>query len=150
MTPTKEISEYLEEDLITTDAAYPGTVLQTHQRTDIEHKRISNTPIGPKRPYAILLAIIFGLALAVLGVYLLYENGSFDSFTSMIPSFEGISFAPPLPSNNDLVKKYPTPQAAKAAIDRGEVSLSQFPPQFQEYIKSVETPKVENKVELGG
>lgn len=146
VTPTREIAEYIEEDLITTDPGYGGDIITTHQRTDLEHKKITNTPIGPKRPFGILLAIIFGIMLAAVGVYLLYDNGTFDDITGMLPNFDSVgnafnNAANPPPSISG-VSQYPTPEAAKAAIDSGQAKLSDFPPEIQSLIKAVKTPSV--------
>lgn len=141
VTPVKEIAEYIEDDLITTDPGFYGTVITTHQRTDLEHKKITNTPVGPKRPYAILLAIIFGLMLAGIGLYLLYENGTFDQVTGLIPEIKfdmpnSIATLDP----NSIGAKYPTPESARAAIDRGDATLQQFPPSMRGIISSTPSP----------
>lgn len=139
VTPTREIAAYIEDDLITTDPGFYGTVITTQQRTDIEHKRITNTPVGPKRPYIILIAIMLGIAVAIMGVYLLYDAGTFDGITSMIPDLSGVSFAPPsIPAApGSVMERYPTPESAKAAIDRGEAKLTDFPANMQPLISSV-------------
>ena len=144
ITPTREIAAYIEDDLITTDPGFYGTVITTQQRTDVEHKRTTNTPVGPKRPYAILLAIIFGIGLAIMGIYLLYDNGTFDGITSMVPDLSNVSFAPPTPTAapGSVMERYPTPESAKAAIDRGEANLADFPPEMRGLISSVKTPAV--------
>lgn len=144
VTPTKEIAAYIEDDLLTTDPGFYGTVITTQQRTDVEHKRITNTPVGPKRPYAILLAIIFGITVAILGIYLLYDNGTFDGITSMVPDISNVSFAPPTPpvQPGSVLERFPTPESAKAAIDRGEANLADFPPEMRGLISSVKTPAV--------
>ena len=144
VTPVKEISEYIEDDLIATDPGFYGTVITTHQRTDIEHKRITNTPVGPKRPYGILLAIIFGVMLAAVGIYLLYDNGSFDSITSMTDSFGAVGEAFKMQGSTQsaisVTEQYPTPEAAKAAIDSGQANITDFPESMRALIQSVETP----------
>ena len=142
VTPTREIAQYIEDDLIVTDPGFYGTVITTQQRTDLEHKRITNTPTGPKRPFGILLAIIFGIMLAIVGVYLLYDNGTFDGITSMIPDISNVSLTPPPPPITGVVAKYPSPEAAKAAIDRGDAKLTDFPPEMRGLISSVKTPTV--------
>lgn len=145
VTPTREIADYIEEDLIATDPGFGGDTIMTHQRTDIEHKRITNTPIGPKRPFGILLAIIFGIMLAGVGVYLLYDSGAFDDLLSIAAPIGQINLSPPsapaIPPDS-AAAKYPSPEAAKAAIDRGEAKLTDFPPEMRGLISSVKTPAV--------
>lgn len=140
VTPTREISEYIEDDLIATDPGFYGTVITTHQRTDIEHKRITNIPVGPKRPFGIMLAIIFGIMLAIVGVYLLYDNGTFDGLLSMASPIGDVNFnlspSPPPQAAGGIVSKYPTPELAAAAIERGDAKLSDFPPSMRGLISN--------------
>lgn len=145
VTPTRPIAEYIEEDLVATDPGYGGTVITTHQRTDVEHKRISNIPVGPKRPYAILLAIIFGIALAGMGLYLLIENGTFDGIGEpfgAVGDFMKQQNNPPAQAPSSVAAQYGTPAEAKLAIDRGEAKLADFPPEMRPLISSVKTPTV--------
>lgn len=148
VTPTREIAEYIEDDLITTDPGYGGTVITTHQRTDIEHKRITNTPVGPKRPYAILLAIIFGVMLAILGIYLLIENGTFENIPGL-DSFNAVGdfmknqnspSAPPAAVSD----KYPSPGDAKCAIENGSAKIADFPVEMRELVSKAECKVVAN------
>ena len=39
-----------------------------------------------------------------------------------------------------MMAKYPTPEALKAAIDRGEISEDALPPDMKEMLKSYEPP----------
>ena len=130
VTPTREISEYIEEDLIATDPGFYGTVITTQQRTDLEHKKITNTPVGAKRPFGILLAIVFGLMLAGVGIYLLYDNGSLDGIMSMLPSMP----APSPVAGNNIMDQYPTPELLKEAVNNGEVNYNTLPPDIKAMI----------------
>lgn len=138
VTPTREISNYIEDDLIATDAGYYGTVITSHQRTDLEHKKITNTSIGAKKPIALVMAVIFGIGLMGVVLYMAYDSGMFDDLTAMIPDISDVSLMPstPPPGGNILVK-YPTPESAKAAIDAGEVSITAFPPEMRDSISKI-------------
>jgi hypothetical protein len=118
VTPTREIAEYIEDDLITTDPGFFGTVITTQQRTDVEHKKITNTPVGPKKPFGILLAIIFGIGLIIAGVYILYDIGAFDNIgASLGGSFGG-------PNDEQIMSKYPSCASLKSAVSGGSLDYN--------------------------
>ena len=75
-------------------------------------------------------------------LYMAYEQGMFNSITSMIPDISNVSLTPPTPPPSGVVAKYPSPEAAKAAIDRGDAKLTDFPPEMRGLISSVKTPTV--------
>ena len=87
--------------------------------------------------------MIFGIALLGVIGYLAYDSGMFDDLTNMIPDISGVSLQPPTQSMTGIAAQYPTPEAAKAAVDSGAVSITAFPPEMRNLINSVETPKVE-------
>ena len=141
ITPVKEISEYIEDDLIATDAGFYGTVMVTHQRTDIEHKKVTNTTIGNKKPIVVVLAIIMLIGLIMAIGYIGYNEGWFDQFGDFFESFEGlgqgVSLQPPSQpvSQGSIAAKYKTPEDAKAAIERGDAKLTDFPPNMRDLLK---------------
>ena len=85
------------------------------------------------------------MLIVVIG-YFAYEQGAFDSLTGMFSGFGDFSmptFTPPsLPSSTDIMSKYPTPEASKAAIDRGEVSYNSLPSDVKKMVDNVKTPTV--------
>ncbi len=146
VTPLRGVSNYIEDDLKTTRPAFLGSIVSHYQRVDLEHKKVTNTPIGPKKAWAKLVAILAVLMLIVVIGYFAYEQGAFDSLTGMFSGFGDFSmptFTPPsLPSSTDIMSKYPTPEALKAAIDRGEVSYNSLPSDVKKMVDNVKTPTV--------
>lgn len=143
VTPVKKISEFLEDDLMETDPKFLGTIVSTFQRTDIEHRKVTNTPITGKMAWLKFMAIAIVL-LGVVGIgWYLYDSGTFESGFSF-PGFDASSLG--LGPAEDPIKvwtdKY-TPEELKAAIDRGEVDRSELPKELQRVVDSVELPKVE-------
>lgn len=141
VTPLKRVSEYIQDDLTGTDPAFLGTVIDSYQRTDLEHRKITNTPSLGNRNFTKL--IIFGLIVGVfvfLG-YVLYEGGFLDSsastsfsnpFGSLMPDFNTTLD----PSNDeDIMKKYTTPESLTNAIDKGEINFEDLSPKTQAMIE---------------
>jgi len=130
VTPTREIAEYIEDDLITTDPGFFGTVITTQQRTDVEHKKITNTPVGSKKPFGILLAIIFGIGLIIAGVYILYDIGAFDNLGSMFSgSFGGIT-------DEKVKSQYPNCPSLRSAVESGKLSYDTLSKGIQDVYNS--------------
>lgn len=153
VTPVRNVSNYIEDDLKATDPKFLGTIASTLENVDFENKRVTNYPIKSKQAWMKFVAIfsIIGIILAV--GYIAYDAGAFDDILKLGTGLDSIQFPSiggPPPSQNSFLQKYPTPEAAKAALDRGEITESQIPASMRELVKNVETPKVEKKIELGG
>ena len=152
VTPVRKISDYLEGDLLATDPQFLGTTISSYQRTDVEHKKVTNYPVGAKSAWLKWVAI-FGLIGMVIGIiYIAYDQGAFDSLTGMFSSFqlEGGSspsfLTPNQPSKSDTIMgQYPTPELLKTAIDRGEVDYDSLPPDIKRLVDGVKLPSVESK-----
>jgi hypothetical protein len=145
VTPVKAITEFIEDDLLATKPGFLGDILSVFQRADVENKKITNTPITGKIAWMKWIAVmaLIGLVLAV--VYMAYDNGWFDPVLNAgksLEGFKGINFGgPPGSTDAEFAAKYPTPEAAKAALDRGELHESQIPPAMRELVKNVKTPE---------
>lgn len=150
VTPVKKVSEFLEDDLMETDAKFLGTIVSTFQRTDIEHRKVTNTPLTGKIAWMKFMAvavIIGGIAAVAL---LMIESGTFDSGFS-IPGFDfddanpfGTGGVNPEDTLKFWTDKY-TPEELKAAIDRGEVEYDNLPKVIQDTVDSVKLPEVTPK-----
>ena len=146
VTPVKRVSEFLEDDLMETDAKFLGTIVSTFQRTDIEHRKVTNTPLTGKIAWMKFMAV----AIIMLGIgavaWIMYDSGTFESgFT--IPGFD--SFSDSLTGAvEDPIKKWTekyTPEELKAAIDRGEVDYDDLPKLLRDTVDSVKLPEVTPK-----
>lgn len=133
ITPVRHITDFIEEDLIATDPKFLGSIVSSYQRTDVEHKKITNTPIGAKTAWLKWIAILCIVLLIGAIAWILYDS---KALNSMIPNF-----SPPV-KEPDIMAKYGSPEALKAAIDRGEVKYETLPPNIQKMIDTVETPAV--------
>jgi len=144
ITPVKKVSEFLEDDLMETDAKFLGTIVSTFQRTDIEHRKVTNTPITGKIAWLKTIAVMM-IILAVVSIgWYLYDSGTFESGFS-IPGFDLESANPFGSSGVDPLKEWTdkyTPEELKAAIDRGEVDYNDLPQVIKDTVDSVELPQV--------
>ena len=144
VTPVRRLSDFLDGELLETDPKFYGTVTALQERTDKGNKMITNAPMGPKIAWMKWIAVmaLIGLVLAV--VYMAYDNGWFDPVLNAgksLEGFEGFNFSPGS-SSQDLMQKYPTPEALNAAIDRGEVNYDSLPPDIKAMVDSYEPPTV--------
>lgn len=133
VTPVREVSEFLDEELIVPDAKFLGDIVSTLQRVDQEHKKVTNVPITGKLPW-LKITLILGLVLVLGGAgYYLYSSGAFSNFS--LGGFLGQSA-----SSQDIMKQYPTPEALKVAISQGKVSESSLPPDIKREVDAIKLP----------
>lgn len=135
VTPVKKITEFLEEDLIATDPKFLGTVVSTFQRTDVEHKKVTNTPITGKIAWAKIIAIMAIVGLVGALIYLAWDSGMFSGGLPQLPGFE----------TGKTIEEWTavyTPEELRAAVDSGKVDYDELPRELQKIIDSVELPKV--------
>lgn len=142
VTPVKEITQFLYKDFIATDGQFIASIGENMVRAEVEKRRITNTPMGAKKSYAKLM-LIGMIAALVIGIgYWAFSSGVFEGGFTM-PGMP--AFGPPPQSMQSIAQKYPTPESAKIAIDQGKAKMSDFPPDFQKYIRDFKPPKVEPK-----
>ncbi len=118
VTPVRKIGEFIEKDLMETSPGFLGDVIAHHQRTDIEHAKVRNQPYNIKKPW--MMIALFMMIIVIgggVGLYL-FNDGAFDDIG--IPGFGDTS-------QEDIMTKYPSPQALEAAIDSGELDFDELP-----------------------
>ena len=133
ITPIKHISELIQDDLIATDPKFLGSVVSSYQRTDLEHKKVTNTPITAKQGWMKFLLIFMGIGLVGFIGFYLYDSGMLENLgmDTMMPSFGGMSDA-------ELMERYPDGNSLKAAVDSGELDYNSLSPTAQKIVD--ETP----------
>ena len=133
VTPVREVTEFLEDELTTTDPRFLGDIVSTLQRVDLEHKKVTNVPIKGKMPILKIILIV-SLVGIIGGVgYYLYSSGALSSFSL------GGFFGTPATSQ-DIMHEYPTPEALKLAISQGKVSESSLPPDIKREVDAIKLP----------
>ncbi|MEO1945112.1 MAG: hypothetical protein ABGY11_12495 [Candidatus Thioglobus sp.] len=121
VTPLRKISEFLQEDLIATDPKFMGTVVASYQRTDMEHKKVTNTPISTKQAWIKFLAIFMGIGMVLAIGFIIYDGGHLDSMLG------GMSM-PTIGALDDatIMSKYPDSESLRVAVDSGEVDYNKL------------------------
>ncbi len=138
VTPVRSITEFIEGDLLATDSKFMGTIVTQHARTDLEHKKVTNTPEKGKVAWIKFILIISMISLVIGIAYYLIDSGALEGILQM-PSFGGFQ------QQQSLMQQYPNPEAAKAALDRGELDYNSLSPDEKRMIDTVKTPTVEPK-----
>jgi len=121
VTPLRKVSEFIQEDLIATDPKFMGTVVASYQRTDMEHKKVTNTPISTKQAWIKFLAIFMGIALVGVIGFVIYDGGYLDQMMG------GMSM-PTIGALDDatIMNKYPDSESLRVAVDSGEVDYNKL------------------------
>lgn len=144
ITPIRKITEFLESDLIATDAKFVASVPDSIMRAEEENRRVTNSPIGTKRSWRLPIAILLGVALIGGIIALGISMGAFDNLTSgfgnLIPNTSG---APK--TLTDWAAKFPTPESLRIGIDQGQVKESDLPNSMKDWLKQYTPPKATPK-----
>ena len=101
-------------------------------------KKITNTPITGKLPWLKIIAIIAIIGLIAGVGYWIYSSGILAGGIPGLPTFGQETQA-------DILSKYPTPEALKAAIDRGEIDYNTLPPEVKKLVDAIKLPVVQPK-----
>ena len=121
VTPLRKVSEFIQEDLIATDPKFMGTVVSSYQRTDMEHKKVTNTPLASKQAWIKFVAIFMAIGMVGAVGYIVYDGGHLDSMMG------GMS-VPTLGQLDDatIMAKYPDGESLRLAVDSGEVDYTKL------------------------
>lgn len=151
ITPVKEITEFVEDDLIGTDPKYLGDIYNAIQRTDFEHKKVTNAKIDAKKNYIVIFALIgIVAALGIMG-FMLVSNGGLNGILPQLPGLPNPATSsnpgaapPPNQKMTDaqVFAKYSSPDALYKAIQNGDVQMNQLSPKVQAMVKSYKPPPV--------
>jgi hypothetical protein len=121
VTPLKKVSEFIQEDLIATDPKFMGTVVSSYQRTDMEHKKVTNTPIASKQAWIKFVAIFMAIGMVGAIGYIVYDGGHLDSMLGgmSVPTLGQID-------DQTVMSKYPDAESLRIAVDSGEVDYDKL------------------------
>ena len=138
VTPLAPLCKFLEDDLKTTDPRYGGAIFDKAVEIDKENKKMTNTPKTARKSLFMLIAIPIMLALVGTTLYFAYEAGVFDNIGEGVGAqFSGTS------RDQQIMAKYPSGEALKAAVDAGEVDYNSLPPGAKSMIDNIKTPRIE-------
>lgn len=137
VTPVRNIAEFIQEDLITPDAGFFGTIINHYERTDLEHKKVTNTPITGKSNWLKIILIVIVIIAIGFGIYMLISSGTLSH------GIPGLNFGGG-PSSEQLMKLYPTPESMRAAIDSGKLNYDTLPPDIKALVDKIPSPIATN------
>lgn len=142
VTPLRSISDFIQEELITTDPAFMGTVIDSYQRTDAQHKIMSNTPTLGKISMMKVLVLVTLIVASTMIAYLMYSEGMFDASNNPLSSMMPDAMTKNLPfdaSNDAMVQdRYPDPVSLQNAIDSGEVNPDDLSKDVKKMLEGLE------------
>jgi hypothetical protein len=130
VTPLRRLTDFLEEDLKTTDPRYGGAIFDTAIEADNENRKMTNSPKTAKKSLFMLIAIPVILILVGTTVYFAYDAGAFDNLGSMFSgSFGGIT--------DEMVKsQYPSCPSLKSAVNSGKLKYDTLSKGIQDVYNS--------------
>lgn len=154
-TPLKSITNFIEDDLRSSDSKFFGNVAQTLQTLDYENKKVTNTPVRSSKAWMVWVLVFAMVGAVAVFALVAIEQGWFDDLFSFTDAFSGISFQPvQVPpkqaakgdpcSDAALQKKYPEPVQLKIAIAEGTEPCTPSP-FLQEILDGVDLPKVNER-----
>lgn len=121
VTPLKKVSEFIQEDLIATDPKFMGTVVASYQRTDMEHKKVTNTPIASKQAWLKFMVIFMGIGMVGAIGFVIYDGGYLDQMMGgmSVPTLGQIG-------DDVIMSKYPDAESLRVAVDNGDVNYDKL------------------------
>lgn len=134
VTPLRRLSDFIEDDLKTTDPRYGGAIFDAAIEADNENRKITNSPKTAKKSLFMLVAIPLILILVGVVIYQAYELGMFDNIWSSIqPSFGAAS-------DDQIMQQYPNCPSLRAAVDSGKVNYDSLSKAVQDVYNSCPAP----------
>lgn len=138
VTPLGRISQFVEDDLKSTDAGVIGSIWDLAVEIDKDHKTVTNVPVNLKKSYLVMI-LIFLVVGAVVGLlYFAYESGRFDNIGIPGLDFGGGGGY----DKNSLMKKYPSCQAMVSAVDSGALDYNKLPKDVRPIVDDCPVPTV--------
>ena len=121
VSPLKKVSEFIQEDLIATDPKFMGTVVSSYQRTDMEHKKVTNTPLASKQAWIKFVAIFMAIGMIGAVGFIIYDGGHLESMMGgmSVPTLGQIS-------DDVIMSQYPDGESLRLAVDSGEVDYDKL------------------------
>lgn len=137
--PIKDITDYLQEDMIAPDPKYLGDVAQTVINLEEHHKIVVNEPAKNKIAWAKLLLVAMLGVLCIVGVYFLFTSNILPHLGPTTNSNAASSSGSTANSqtSNEIMKEYPDPQLLRNAIKNGQVSCNGLDKQIKDYVNTI-------------
>ena len=136
VTPLGRVSQFIEDDLKSTDASMIGQIWDKAVEIDKDHKTVTNVPVNLKKSY-LVMALILLVVFSVIGlIYFAYEAGRFDNIGIDL----GFSSGGADYSKESLMKRYPSGASMRAAVDNGSLDYNKLPKDVQKMVDATPRP----------
>lgn len=135
--PIKDITDFLQEDMIAPDPKYLGDVAQTVINLEEHHKIVVNEPAKNKVAFAKILLVAMLGVLCIVGVYFLFTSNILPHLGPTTNSGTSSGGAINSQTTNDIMKQYPDPQLLRNAIKNGQVSCTGLDKQIKDYVNTI-------------
>lgn len=144
ITPVRDITDFIYEDLIATDPQFLGSIPERVMEAEIENRKVTNSPIGAKHAWMKWIAVFAIVALVGVGVYMLATSGNISApnFGGFLPSMPSMTGGP---SDAELMRQYPTPESMKVAINEGRLDYNSLSSTMKKMVDTVKLPTVTPK-----
>ena len=98
-----------------------GTVVSSYQRTDMEHKKVTNTPLASKQAWIKFVAIFMAIGMVGAVGFIIYDGGHLDSMMGgmSMPTLGMIS-------DDVIMSQYPDAESLRVAVDNGTVDYDKL------------------------
>lgn len=152
VTPMRNITEFIEDDLIAEDSGFLGEGVARAQRLDGTLREVTNVPVKPKGNMMKYMVVALVIGIVIAGGYALSESGALDGVTDFMDNlgtiqegFKGL----PAPgqiqrsssggvdySDAAIMSKYPDCNSLESDINAGLVDYNKLSTQMQGFIDS--------------
>lgn len=140
VTPLGRVSQFIEDDLKSTDASVIGSIWDLAVEIDKDHKTVTNVPVNLKKSYLVMILILI-IVVAVVGLlWMANEAGKFDNLGSSIPGIGGSGSGDY--SKESLMKRYPSGASLKAAVDSGQLDYNKLPKDVKAMVDKTPSPMI--------
>lgn len=143
VTPVQKITEFIEDDIMATDARFMGSIMVQARGTDKELRKVTNTPIDSKGPWLKVMAIVMVLVMVVGIGYYLYDSGTLSDLGLDLddPSsgFLGTGSGGGQTEEERIMSQY-SPLEIQEALESGELIYEDLPKEIQNMVDEPDEP----------
>lgn len=124
VTPIRNVTDFIEHDLITEDAGFLGEGVARIQRLDGTLREVTNVPVKPKGNTMKYMVVALVVVIGVVGVYALSESGALKGITDFTDNLGTIQEGfKGLPSPTQGIQR-----ASSGGVDYSDAALqSKYP-----------------------
>lgn len=135
--PVRDVTDFLEEDMIAPDPSYLGNIASTVINLEDRHKVVTNEPARNKTQWLKIMIIVMLGGLAIGGIVILMQS-------NIIPHIGPQQGKPGVTGTagqaNEIMQKYPDPQLLRLAIQNGQITCTGLDQQIKDFVNTIKPP----------